>query len=169
MRRRRVRAGGRRAVGMGFARRVYGGRSRRFEHRARAFLGYGPPEVHAPEPRRVGGDDHRLPRRACGSGAHGIRRPRHQPCDRLLYYTGADVLRGGRVSGRSLMGGNPSFSNQRKMFVGKFFSFRQKIWILFKKKLAKRLYMCYNLSEYRKQILFAVAVFQAIVGKSVEK
>lgn len=117
VRRRRVRAGGRRAVGMGFARRVYGGRSRRFEHRARAFLGYGPPEVHAPEPRRVGGDDHRLPRRACGSGAHGIRRPRHQPCDRLLYYTGADVLRGGRVSGRPLRGGSPSFPNQRKMFV----------------------------------------------------
>ena len=82
-----------------------------------AFLGYGPPEVHAPEPRRVGGDDHRLPRRACGAGAHGIRRPRHQPCDRLLYYTGADVLRGGRVSGRPLMGGSPSFPNQRKMFV----------------------------------------------------
>ena len=80
-------------------------------------LGYGPPEVHAPEPRRVGGDDHRLPRRACGSGAHGIRRPRHQPCDRLLYYTGADVLRGGRVSGRPLRGGSPSFPNQRKMFV----------------------------------------------------
>ena len=96
---------------------VYGGRFRRLEHRARAFLRYGPPEIHAPEPRRVGGDDHRLPRRARGTGAHGFRRPRHQSCDRLLYYTGADVLRSGRVSGRSLMGGSPSFSNQRKMFV----------------------------------------------------
>ena len=121
VRRRRVRAGGRRAVGMGFARRVYGGRSRRFEHRARAFLGYGPPEVHAPEPRRVGGDDHRLPRRACGSGAHGIRRPRHQPCDRLLYYTGADVLRGGRVSGRPLEGREPVFSESKENVRGERF------------------------------------------------
>ena len=89
--------------------RVYGGRSRRLEHRARAFLRYGPPEVHAPEPCRVGGDDHRLPRRARGTGAYGVRRSRHQPCDRLLHNAGADVLRGGRVSGRSLMGGNRLF------------------------------------------------------------
>mgnify|MGYP000573908004 CR=1 FL=1 len=117
VRRRRVRAGGRRSVGMGFARRVYGGRSRRLEHRARAFLRYGPPEFMPLSLAVSGGDDHRLPRRARGTGAYGVRRSRHQPCDRLLHNAGADVLRGGRVSGRSLMGGNPSFSNQRKMFV----------------------------------------------------
>ncbi|WP_370790582.1 hypothetical protein [Bilophila wadsworthia] len=66
-------------------------------------------------------DDHRLPRRACGSGAHGIRRPRHQPCDRLLYYTGADVLRGGSCLGPSLEGREPVFSESKENVRGERF------------------------------------------------
>ena len=116
--RRRIRRGDRRAVGVGVVPRLRRSGDRRVQHRPGAVFGHGPPDVHAPEPRHLRRDHHRLQRRPHRTRAHGLRGPCLQPVRGVRHRAGHAVLRGGGVQSRALAVAQAEASGKRLMRAG---------------------------------------------------